>query len=247
VIAFDASGRDGREPAPGRQGTAVARLDRPRATRTLLWATTLGGGAGRPRPDAGRRSGARDRRRGRFRRSGRSATSPGSRNTGSVATCSAGGARAPSRARCGLASILPDADRWYDPATVDRPSRRALAAGELPDLQATRDFLVESLETTLELLAGVASEDDASLYFHRLALFHEEMHVETFAVVAQTLGIAEVAASMPRIASHAARPALFFPATRWLLGASAPGFRFDNEVAGAPGRHSRVRDRPPRP
>jgi len=133
-----------------------------------------------------------------------------------------------------LASILPDADRWYDPATVDRPSRRALAGGELPDLQATRDFLVESLETTLELLAGVASEDDASLYFHRLALFHEEMHVEAFAVLAQTLGIAEVAASMPRVATHAARPALFFPATRWLLGASAPGFRFDNEVAAHP-------------
>ena len=133
-----------------------------------------------------------------------------------------------------LASILPDADRWYDPALVDRRGRRALAGGGLPDLQATRDFLVESLETTLELLAGVAAEDDPSLYFHRLALFHEEMHAEDFAVLAQTLGIEEAAALLPRIATHAARPALLFPATRWLRGASAPGFRFDNEAAPHP-------------
>jgi gamma-glutamyl hercynylcysteine S-oxide synthase len=127
-----------------------------------------------------------------------------------------------------LASILPEADRWYDPATCDRPRRRALVGGELADLQATRDFLVDSLETTLELLAGIAVEDDASLYFHRLALFHEEMHGEAFAVLAQTLGIDT--GLVPRIASHAPRPALFFPATRWLLGASDPGFRFDNEA-----------------
>jgi hypothetical protein len=133
-----------------------------------------------------------------------------------------------------LASILPDADRgWYDPALVDRRGRREFAGGELPDLQATRDFLVESLETTLELLAGVAAEDDPSLYFHRLALFHEEMHAEDFAVLAQTLGIEEAAALLPRIATHAARPALLFPATRWLLGASA-GLRFDNEAAPHP-------------
>ena len=133
-----------------------------------------------------------------------------------------------------LASILPDADRWYDPALVDRPQRRALADGELPDLQATRDFLVESLETTLELLASSAAEDDASLYFHRLALFHEELHAEGFAVLAQSLGIDDKVGLVPRLATQAARPALSFPATRWLLGASGPGFHFDNEFAPHP-------------
>ena len=88
-----------------------------------------------------------------------------------------------------LASIVPEADAWYDAATVDRARRRALAGGALPDLPATRAYLVETLETTLELLAGIAIEDDASLYFHRLALFHEEMHAEAFAALAQTLGI----------------------------------------------------------
>ncbi len=131
-----------------------------------------------------------------------------------------------------LASILPDADPWYDPAACDRPGRRALATGTLPELQATRDFLVESLETTLELLAGIGREDDSSLYFHRLVLFHEEMHAEAFAVLAQTLGIDT--GLVPRIETRAARPPLFFPATRWLLGTSGAGFRFDNEAEAHP-------------
>jgi len=125
-----------------------------------------------------------------------------------------------------LASILPDADRWYDPAAAERARRHALAGGELPDLQATRSYLVETLETTLELLAAGA-EDDASLYFHRLALFHEEMHAEDFAVLAQTIG--RDVGLVGRVAIRAPRPPLAFPATRWLLGASGAGFRFDNQ------------------
>jgi ergothioneine biosynthesis protein EgtB len=128
-----------------------------------------------------------------------------------------------------LASILTGADRWYDPVTVTRAGRRDLAAGELPDLQASRHYLVESLETTLDLLDAVREEDDDALYFHRLALFHEEMHLEDLAVLAQTLGFEPPAGTVPRLATHAPRPPLFFPATRWLQGAGAPGFVFDNE------------------
>ena len=128
-----------------------------------------------------------------------------------------------------LASILPGADALYDPATVARPTRRGLVANGLPDLQATRQYLVESLETTLDLLDGVREEDDAALYFHRLALFHEEMRLEDFAVLAQTLGVAVQPGLVPRVATHAPRPPLLFPATRWLQGAGAPGFAFDNE------------------
>jgi ergothioneine biosynthesis protein EgtB len=127
-----------------------------------------------------------------------------------------------------LTSIVPEADAWYDATTVDRARRRVLAAGELPDLPATRAYLVETLETTLELLAGIAVEDDASLYFHRLALFHEEMHAEALAVLAQTLGIGTDLVA--RVTTRPARPPLLFPASRWLLGTSANGFRFDNEA-----------------
>jgi iron(II)-dependent oxidoreductase len=128
-----------------------------------------------------------------------------------------------------LASIQPGADGWYDPAVRTRAARRELAQGELPDLPATRQYLVESLETSLDLLDATRDESDDALYFHRLALFHEEMHVEGFAVLAQTLGVAGPAGLLPRIATQAPRQPLCFPATRWLLGTGAPGFRFDNE------------------
>jgi iron(II)-dependent oxidoreductase len=128
-----------------------------------------------------------------------------------------------------LASILPGADAWYDPAALSRAARRELAQRELPDMAATRQYLVESLETSLELLDATRDENDDALYFHRLALFHEEMHIEAFAVLAQMLGLAIPAGRLARIATQAPRPALLFPATRWLLGASGPGFRFDNE------------------
>ena len=133
-----------------------------------------------------------------------------------------------------LASILPGADTLYDPATVARPTRRGLAADGLPDLQATRQYLVETLETTLDLLDGLREEDDAALYFHRLALFHEEMRLEDFAVLAQTLGVAVHDGLVPRTATFAPRPPLAFPATRWLQGSAAPGFCFDNERAAHP-------------
>ncbi len=61
------------------------------------------------------------------------------------------------------------------------------------------------------------------------------MHAEALRdVLAQTLGIDDKAGLVPRVATQAARPALFFAATRWLLGASGPGFRFDNELAPHP-------------
>ena len=57
---------------------------------------------------------------------------------------------------------------------------------------------------TLELLEAVPHDDDDAFYFHRLALFHEEMHAEEFAVLAQTLGFD--AGLVARIPTHAARP-----------------------------------------
>lgn len=122
-----------------------------------------------------------------------------------------------------LASILPDADRWYDSAQAPHDERWSLP---LPDLQATKQYLVETLETTLDLL-GNARDDDAALYFYRLALFHEDQHIEAFAVLAQTLGF-DPGLSAPLTAS-APRPPLLFPATRWAMGSPPGGFAFDNE------------------
>ena len=125
-----------------------------------------------------------------------------------------------------LASILPDADRWYDSSNVPHDTRWQL---DLPDLEATRQYLVETLETTLDLLAGTPDGDDDALYFHRLALFHEDMHGEALAMLAQTLGFADAGLTQ-RPAGTARREPLLLPATRWSLGRGlGGGFSFDNE------------------
>ena len=125
-----------------------------------------------------------------------------------------------------LASTLADADRWYDSSNVPHDSRWQL---DLPDLAATRQYGVDTLETTLDLLAATPDlGDDDTLYFYRLALFHEDMHVEALAILSQTLGFD--AALLPKLATLAPREPLLFPATRWTLGAAtSTGFTFDNE------------------
>ncbi|MFZ3160978.1 MAG: DinB family protein, partial [Rhodoferax sp.] len=64
-------------------------------------------------------------------------------------------------------ALLPQADALYNSSVVAHASRWHLP---LPELQATRAYLQATLEQTLGLLAGEAS-DDAALYFYRLALF----------------------------------------------------------------------------
>jgi ergothioneine biosynthesis protein EgtB len=123
-----------------------------------------------------------------------------------------------------LASILPEADRAFGPGSLAALRRGELA---LPELQTVRQYLVDTLETTLELLDGAAADDDA-LYFYRLALFHEDLRREDFATLAQGLGIATGLASAPTAAASP-RPALLFPATRWQLGSAPGGFVFDDE------------------
>ncbi|MEP7057078.1 MAG: selenoneine synthase SenA [Caldimonas sp.] len=123
-----------------------------------------------------------------------------------------------------LASILPDADRWYDSSNVPHDTRWQL---DLPSLKATRDYLVETLETTLDLLSGAPDDADETLYFYRLALFHEDMHGEALAMLTQTLGFD--AGLLAPIETLGLREPLLFPATRWRLGSDGRGFAFDNE------------------
>jgi gamma-glutamyl hercynylcysteine S-oxide synthase len=130
-------------------------------------------------------------------------------------TCDAAQAR--------LASILPRADDLYDPAAA-APARGGVP--DLPDPQATREYLVDTLETTLELLAGAEESDDA-LYFYRLALCHEDRRGEALATLAQTLGFDAGMLALP--ATVAPREALSFPATTHDLGCARGGFVFDNE------------------
>ena len=143
-----------------------------------------------------------------------------------------------------LASIEPQADGWYDSSTVRHASRWTL---DLPNLQRTKDYLAETLEITLDLLDATdtdVADPDAALYFHRLALFHEDMHGEAFAMMAQTLGLNLGSGAgggpspcelLPAVSVHgsaAQRPPLTFAPMRWTLGlARGDGFVFDNEAS----------------
>ncbi len=132
-----------------------------------------------------------------------------------------------------LASIEPNADRWWDSTHVPHDTRWAL---DVPDMGGCRAYLLDTLESTLDLLDKAAEEDQA-LYFYRLCLFHEDMHGEAFAYTAQTLGL-----PLEKPLQEALTPApmmvrepLLIPATVWQMGSAAGaeghGFAFDNEKA----------------
>lgn len=122
-----------------------------------------------------------------------------------------------------LASIEPRADACFDARLSSRAERWTQT---YPDLDAIKAYLLETLETTLELLDKAEPTDD-SLYFFRLALAREDQISEQFIVMAQTLGLK---LPVPPMKALTSRAPLLVPATRWQLGASAGGFSFDNET-----------------
>jgi ergothioneine biosynthesis protein EgtB len=123
------------------------------------------------------------------------------------------------------ASRLPGADALYNSSTVPHAQRWSLP---LPDADATRTLLARQLDDTLQLLAQAGPDDD-SLYFFRLALLHEAMHVEAAIYMAQALGIALRDAGR-RPARLPAPTELSLHAQRIVLGGAAAGFSFDNEL-----------------
>ena len=129
------------------------------------------------------------------------------------------------RSRPRLPSVEPQADAWYDSSQVPHATRWELL---LPDMEATKRYLVDTLESTLELLSH-APETDEGLYFFRLALFHEDMHAEAFAYMAQTRGLPIEGLAWPQ--PRPLREPIGVAATRWRLGVEqgTPGFVFDNE------------------
>lgn len=127
---------------------------------------------------------------------------------------------------------LPQADTLYDSSRIAHAKRWHLP---LPELAATRDYLANSLADTLALLASSAeTETEASLYFYRLVLMHEDMHAEAAIYMAQALGIALPADLFTAPPSLPENRQLMVPGQRWQLGHSGPGFAFDNELNAHP-------------
>ena len=122
---------------------------------------------------------------------------------------------------------LPGADALYDSSNVAHATRWHLP---LPDLAATRAYLAEGLAETLQLLAREA-ETPESLYFYRLALFHEDMHAEAATYMAQALDLPLPAALRPTERGlPAAERASRCRRRTWRLGYEGTGFAFDNEL-----------------
>ncbi|MFI5400950.1 MAG: selenoneine synthase SenA [SAR324 cluster bacterium] len=79
--------------------------------------------------------------------------------------------------------LRPEAELLYDSFEVDHPDRWQLP---LLGLSETRVYLDEVLERLLDRIAKT-EPSQAATYFHRLAVFHEDMHAEAIAYDRNTL------------------------------------------------------------
>ncbi|MCW5632324.1 MAG: SUMF1/EgtB/PvdO family nonheme iron enzyme [Rubrivivax sp.] len=121
-----------------------------------------------------------------------------------------------------------NADALYNSSRVPHATRWSLP---LPDAAATQADLQAQLEQTLRCLEETPAGE--TLYFHRLALLHEDMHHEAALYMAQGLGVPIEDERWQARALPEPPPALDFAAGRWTLGTASPrgdAFAFDNEI-----------------
>lgn len=124
-----------------------------------------------------------------------------------------------------LASIEPGADRWWGTeGLADRAGWSAVP----PTHEATRAYLAETLEVTLDLLRGAAPDDDG-LHVYRAALFDEDALQRRFVALAQAQQIAAAQRLVPDRHGLAQRDPLAFAAQRWWLGSPRGGYVPANE------------------
>jgi iron(II)-dependent oxidoreductase len=128
----------------------------------------------------------------------------------------------------GRPPLAPEVDRLYDSAAIAHDRRWRLA---FPDRAATLAYAARVLEEVeRDLHRSPPSEPE--LYFHRLALFHEDMHGEAFAYTRQTHGYAPPPGSAPHVPGGGACPGDVSIAGGTSRMGAVPGreaFVFDNE------------------
>ena len=128
------------------------------------------------------------------------------------------------------ASMLIDADAFFDSRVVDHRSRWQMA---MPALADVKTYLADVLDQTLDQVERT-EETPEQQYFHRLTLFHEHMHIEAMAYTWQTLAVplgqaAGLASTMPNNPRALAKD-LAVAAGTWTLGSGKDeAFIFDNE------------------
>ena len=127
--------------------------------------------------------------------------------------------------RAPLASIEPNADAWWSDAAL---GGRASDAPAPPPWDATRAYLAETLEITLDLLRG-APETDEGLHLYRAALFNEDGLQRRFVMLAQAQRLEAAVALLRERRLHALGAPLLFAAQRWALGSPPGGYVPANE------------------
>ncbi len=122
-----------------------------------------------------------------------------------------------------LASIEPDADRWWHPQASTRAERWSLA---LPEGEALRQWLMATFETTLDLLTQLRDDRDDALFVFRAALQQELRLHEDFAELAQAVGLSAAGTEGLRapLPTRSPRDRVALPARRWTLGSVPGGF-----------------------
>ncbi|MFO1325773.1 MAG: SUMF1/EgtB/PvdO family nonheme iron enzyme [Rubrivivax sp.] len=119
-----------------------------------------------------------------------------------------------------LPSVQPRADDWFG-----RPD------GGAPDATELRPYLADTLDTTLELLAGTADSDD-TLHVYRAALLHEDRIGQALGERALMLQLTlqpDPPPPLPAPTARADREALYLPEAEVRLGSERGGFVPDNE------------------
>ncbi len=114
-------------------------------------------------------------------------------------------------------------------------SARLPHARRWSEAMPTRAEVLRMLEAQLDACLATlpAADDDAALYAHRLALFHEDMHGEAFAWTRAALGH-PAPPWLRALVATPDTPALHLPAADAFIGwpAGRAGFAFDNECDG---------------
>ncbi len=121
-------------------------------------------------------------------------------------------------------------DTLFDSAQISHAQRWVQT---MPTRAQLGPMMAGQLEACIAKCFATAPDDvaacDAALYFHRLALFHEDMHAEAFCWMRSALGYPAPAGVLPPQV-RASLP-LTLPGAQIRLGydKTQPGFAFDNE------------------
>jgi ergothioneine biosynthesis protein EgtB len=130
-------------------------------------------------------------------------------------------------------SRLASADLWFDSSSIPHEARWSL---DLPPLETLHAWMDEVLQASIARLRDEA-DDDAGMYFHRLALFHEQFHIEALVAARQAIGLPQPGPAFDPPPPLRLAADVRVPGGEVMVGTPPEaGFAFDNEQDAHPVR-----------